>query len=180
MTVPDRKKATLIPILIYKIMENTTIWSDGWASYFTLKKHFYGWDWVNHKLAFKDPLTGVNTNRCEGMWQWLKATIPSGSRRRDIEEYVQVFNFKQWIKNHLYVEDLGFFGLLGRANPQVTFKDKGRHGDKVPNMVSAIKIVARNPLPEPPAPVRPVAVRGRGRPPTRRRGGRGLKRAHEV
>ena len=40
MTVPDRKKATLIPILKYKIKENTTVWSDGWASYFTLKKYF--------------------------------------------------------------------------------------------------------------------------------------------
>ena len=44
MTVPDRKRATLIPILEYKIEENTIIWSDGWSSYFCLRSHFNGWD----------------------------------------------------------------------------------------------------------------------------------------
>ena len=41
MTVPNRTKATLIPILKYKIKDDSIVWTDGWASYFTLGKHFF-------------------------------------------------------------------------------------------------------------------------------------------
>ena len=79
MTVPNRTRATLIPILKYKIEENTLIWSDGWSSYFCLANHGFEWNWVNHSKTFKDPLTGVNTNHCEGMWKWMKKGIPHGA-----------------------------------------------------------------------------------------------------
>ena len=128
LIVPDRKRATLIPILKYKIEEKSIIWSDGWSSYFCLRSHFGGWDWVSHTLTFMVPETGVNTNRCEGQWTWLKNTIPAGARRRDIEEYVQLYNFKQWAKNHKDIEQIGLLGLMGRANQKVTLIDKGRHG----------------------------------------------------
>ena len=78
MTVPNRKKATLIPIFKFKIKEESIIWTDGWSAYFCLKGHFKDWDYVNHSRGFKDPRTGVNTNRCEGGWKWLKQTIPDG------------------------------------------------------------------------------------------------------
>ena len=67
-----------------EIKENSIVWTDGWASSFTLGNHFRGWDYVNHKRWFKDPTTEVNTNRCEGAWKWLKSTIPDGSPRHKV------------------------------------------------------------------------------------------------
>ena len=128
------------------------IWSDGWQAYFTLASHGFRWYWVNHTKTFKDPVTGVHTNRIEGKWKWLKAGIPHGARRRDVEEYVQLHNFKEWAKTHRDFKKLGVFGLLARASLQVKLTDKGRKGDKIPNMLEAIQIVQRNPLPLPPGP----------------------------
>ena len=127
---------------------------------------------VNHTKYFTDPVTGVNTNRCEGMWKQLKRTILDGAKREKIEEYVQLHNFKEWAKCHPDFEKLGLFGLLARANNSFAFKDRGCQGDAVSNMVIAEEIVAANPLPAPEIPQVPAAppARGRGRPPKRRRG----------
>ena len=57
-----------------------------------LASHGFQWQWVNHSKAFKDPVTGVHTNRIEGKWKWLKSGIPHGARRRDVEEYIQLHN----------------------------------------------------------------------------------------
>ena len=152
ITVPDRSRATLIPILKSKIKEGTLIHSDGWGAYFTLASHGYTWDWVNHTKTFKDPVTGVHTNRIEGYWKHMKKGIPHGTRRRTVEEYVQLHNFREFCKTHSEFDQLGVFGLLGRAASQVKLQDKGRQGDRVHNMLEAIKIVTRNPLPLPPAP----------------------------
>ena len=172
LVVPDRKKATLIPILKYKIRPESIVWSDGWASYFTLGSHFKDWDYVNHKNFFKDPNTGVNTNRQEGSWKWMKETIPDGTSRTKIDEYVHLHCFKEWIKNHKDIDTLGLFGLLGRANACVTLSDKGGKGDDILNLSTAQDIVSQNPLPEPPAPPPNVGVRGRVRPPKTHRGRR--------
>ena len=93
LTVPDRKKETLVPTLKAKIKPETKIWTDGWRAYYTLPNHFAKWDMVNHTKYFTDPVTVVNINRCEGMWKHLKRTILDGSKREKIEEYVQLHNF---------------------------------------------------------------------------------------
>ena len=113
-------------------------------------------------------MTGINTNRCEGAWKWLKNTIPDGTPREKIEEYVQLHNLKEWIKNHLEVKEMGFFGVLGRANQHVVPHHQGGQGDAIANMEIAEAIVAENPLPEPPAPVTSTGPRRAGRPPKRR------------
>ena len=128
------------------------MWTDGWPSYFTLGSHFSGWDYVNHKNGFIDKSTGVHTNDCEGSWKWMKETIPDGSPRSKVEEYVQLHCFKKWLKAHPHWDTMGIVGGLGRASAQVCLADKGGRGDDVPNMVTAEGIVARNPLPEPPQP----------------------------
>ena len=178
MTVPNRKKATLIPVLKYKIKEETIIWSDGWSSYFCLGSHFEDWNYVNHTRHFKDPVTGINTNRCEGNWKWLKDNIPDGSPREKIEEYVQLYNFKQWIKNHEDIGNIGYFGLLGRANQQVVLQDKASKGDHISNMVTSETICFENPLPEPPISAPSTSVPRRGRPPSKRR--RRSQQQHEI
>ena len=171
LTVPDRSKNTLIPTLKAYIRPESIVWTDGWRAYYTLGNHYAGWDMVNHTQFFRDPNTGVNTNRCEGMWKQLKRTIPDGTRREKIEEFVQLHCFKEWAKCHPGYENLGLFGLLARANNEVILKDKGCQGDAVPNMLMAEEIVAANPLPLPlPAPVATLPrTRGRGRPSKRRR-----------
>ena len=118
MTVPDRKRKTLIPVLKYMIKEDTLVWTDGWPSYFTLGSHFSGWDYVNHKNGFIDKSTGVHTNDCEGAWKWMKETIPDGSPRSKVEEYVQLHCFKKWLKAHPHWDTMGFVGGLGRASAQ--------------------------------------------------------------
>ena len=182
LTVPRRDRATLIPILKFFIEAGTIVWSDGWSSYFCLVNHGFNWDWVNHSTTFKDPVTGVHTNAVEGMWKWMKKAIPHGSRRRDIEDYVALFNWKEWSKAHQNFKTIGGFGLLGRASALVKLNDKGQTGDKIPNMLSANRIVAANPLPTPPAPApkpKYTAKRGRGKRGGRGRG-RGRGRAQEA
>ena len=100
LTVPNRKKDTLVPILKEKIKPESNVHSDGWTSYYTLGQHFNTWEMVNHSKFFKDPSTGVNTNRIEGIWKHMRATMPGGSSRSKIEEYVQLFSFKEFCKTH--------------------------------------------------------------------------------
>ena len=153
LSVPNRSRATLIPCLKFFIEAGSTVWSDGWSSYFCLVSHgFPNYNWVNHSKFFKDPVTGVNTNAIEGHWKWLKNAIPDGSRRRDIEEYVCLYNFKEWTKTHKNFNNLGSFAIFSRACANVKLNDQGKTGDKVANMSNANRLVALNPLPLPPAP----------------------------
>merc|ERR1712055_157748 len=107
-----------------KIKPESNVHSDGWTSYYTLGQHFNSWEIVNHSKYFKDPITGVNTNRIEGAWKHLKATMPGGSNRSKIEEYVQLYSFKEFCKDHLEYKQIGFLGLLSRANATLLFTDK--------------------------------------------------------
>ena len=170
LTVPNRKKETLIPILKTKIRQDSVIWTDGWRAYFSLKKHFVDWDSVNHKKMFINE-NGVNTNRCEGIWKHMKKTIVHGTKREKIEEYVQLHNYKEYVKGHPHYKKIGMFGLLGRAHKEVILKDKGGQGDAIANMVTAQEMVTANPLPESELPQLPKvpSVRRPGRPSKRRR-----------
>ena len=98
---------------------------------------------VNHTLYFTDPTTGVNTNGCEGMWKHLKRCILQGTSRAKIEEYVQLFNYREWVKCEPRLARLGLFGALARANSCVAFR--GSEGDAIPNMVIAEAIVCCKP-----------------------------------
>ena len=48
LTVPNRKKSTLVPILREKIKPESDVHSDGWRAYYTLGQYFANWEMVNH------------------------------------------------------------------------------------------------------------------------------------
>ena len=76
-----RTKAVLLPIIQRWVLPGTTIYTDGWKAYQSIPAITGGYShsWVNHTLYFKDPVTGVHTNRQEGLWKHIRASV-TGSR----------------------------------------------------------------------------------------------------
>ena len=59
----------------------TIILSDKWKGYNALSSHCFTHLVVNHRRGFVNPLTGVHTNTCEGMWFHAKKHIQQGHGR---------------------------------------------------------------------------------------------------
>ena len=91
--VPDRTMRTLIPIIHHHILPGTTIISDEWRAYscldlFSEYRHLT----VNHSQQFRDPISGANTNKIEGVWAHIRRYFPrSGVREDSIEDYLGSF-----------------------------------------------------------------------------------------
>ena len=168
VTVPNRSRETLIPILLQKIHQKSIIWSDGWKSYFILDQFFKEGQMVNHSQTFKNKETGVNTNRCEGIWLWMKQKIKRGTRKYEIEEYIQLFNFKQWSRNHPDFNIIGHFGMLGRVMwiMKPTRLINRKTASRILNYAICDIITTENPYVPPPPPPSPKSAvsRKRGRP----------------
>jgi transposase-like protein len=81
--VEDRKATTLIPIIRKWIAVGSTIISDEWRSYRSLKNIGYTHQTVNHSLHFRDPDTGAHTNEIESLWHAAKRSYESSSRRKE-------------------------------------------------------------------------------------------------
>ena len=94
--------------------------------------------------------------------------MPGGSNRSKIEEYVQLYSFKEFCKDHPEYKQIGFLGLLSRANATLLFTYKAGKEDYLPIYKYANEIVAKNPLPEPEVPIPVRGAKLRGRPRTRR------------
>lgn len=70
--------------------------------------------------------------------------MPGGSCRSKIEEYFQLFSFKEFCKTHPQYKQIGFLGFLSRANSTFNFTDNAGHGDNLPTYNIANGIVAVN------------------------------------
>lgn len=59
--VDKRDRETLLPIIVQEIEPETTIYSDEWRAYSTLKDHGFFHQTVNHSKNFIDSRTGAQT-----------------------------------------------------------------------------------------------------------------------
>ena len=64
--VEDRGAETLLEVIYRRILPGTKIWSDGWSFDITLcrpRPVDFLHESVDHRKNFKDPITGVHTNK---------------------------------------------------------------------------------------------------------------------
>lgn len=120
--VDKRNRFTLIPIIKRWIRPGTTIISDFWKAYNCLKYEKYQHLKVNHKLNFKDPITGANTNRIESSWRAAKVSYSSSGRRKEF--------FGSYLAKYMWVKKC----RIEKVDPFITFFDcfknyKNRHGN---------------------------------------------------
>ena len=109
VSVEKRDKATLLPIIKEKIKEGTTIISDGWAAYKTLKNEGYDHYVVNHSQNFVDPTTGAHTQTIESLWWQIKRQLPDTySRHNQMHLHLAEYMWRQLRRdsNDLFVSFL--------------------------------------------------------------------------
>ena len=76
IAVPNRKAATLLPIIKRWIAAGSIIHSDCWKSYNKLSAMGYTHITVNHSKHFVDEETAACTNRIESEWRHAKTSLP--------------------------------------------------------------------------------------------------------
>ena len=75
--VPDRRAATLLPIIHTHVVAGTTIYSDQWSAYSQVGSlsNVGSHSRVNHSLHFVDPATGVHTQNIKSYWSSAKKKL---------------------------------------------------------------------------------------------------------
>ena len=68
----DRSAQTLEAMILGMVAPQAEIWSDSWRGYNGLGDRGFLHLRVNHAEEYRDPITGVNTNRIEGNWGAIK------------------------------------------------------------------------------------------------------------
>ena len=101
--VPNRTRATLLPIIQNRIVVGSTIYSDTWAPYFTLNQHGYEHAMVNHSVEFVTD-DGVHTQEIESLWNQIKAEIKI--RRGFILEQLPGFLDEFMYRREFFQQDL--------------------------------------------------------------------------
>lgn len=76
-----RDHHTLIRLIKENVLPGTIILTDKWKGYNALSRHGFTHHVVNHSRGFVDPVTGVHTNTCEGMWFHAKKHMRRGTGR---------------------------------------------------------------------------------------------------
>ena len=100
----DRSKATLQAMIEGMVAPGATIWSDSWRGYAGLEDAGFDHGVVNHRLNYRDPETGVHTNRIEGNWGALKQFLrrQRATHRNWTEAYVHEYCFRRNIVDSFY------------------------------------------------------------------------------
>ena len=94
--VPDRSKATLVPIVIKHIRHGSIIMSDEWRAYVTLADQGYEHHTICHKYNFVDPDDDrIHTQNIECRWRYAKQCYPRNSTSNDLREsYLQEYLYR--------------------------------------------------------------------------------------
>ncbi|KAL5264216.1 hypothetical protein ACHWQZ_G005336 [Mnemiopsis leidyi] len=80
-----RDHHTLLRLIKQNVLPGTIILTDKWKGYNSLSHHGFIHLVVNHRQGFVDPLTGVHTNTCEGMWFHAKKHMRQGHGRTRVD-----------------------------------------------------------------------------------------------
>ncbi|KAL3094767.1 hypothetical protein niasHS_006062 [Heterodera schachtii] len=101
--VPDRTRATLLPIIEEYVLPGSTIHSDQWAAYMggaipsipVIPPYIH--HSVNHTINFVDPITSAHTNHVECFWKNLKMKFKamSGTSRELLPSYCDEYMWRQ-------------------------------------------------------------------------------------
>jgi transposase-like protein len=133
VSVEDRKRATLLPIIRDWILPGTTIISDCWKAYDCLQDLEYEHLRVNHSLNFVDPESGAHTNGIESSWRAAKAiTGPSGRRKSHIPGNLARYMFNKSCytkKIDRTVELFRIAGVVYDPNKENEIVDEEEEGD---------------------------------------------------
>jgi len=95
VAVHDRSAKTLIGLIKQWILPGTTIISDCWAAYNSLREEGYTHFTVNHSIAFVDQTTGAHTNTIESTWKHVKVLLSPYNRKADYVYFLAEYMFRQ-------------------------------------------------------------------------------------
>jgi transposase len=114
VTVPNVRKATLMPHLTTKVLPRETVYTDELASYNGLTKAGYRHDRVNHSEAVY--VSGdVHTNTIEGFWSLTKNGIRGVYHSVSTKHLQGYLNEYAWRYSHRHDERAMFETLLLRS-----------------------------------------------------------------
>jgi transposase-like protein len=94
--VPDRKKASLLPLVEQNIAKGSTILTDEYPGYKSLRERGYTHQSVNH--MHRQYVNGkAHTNTIEGFWSHFKCSMKGTHRsisRKHMQKYLVEFEFR--------------------------------------------------------------------------------------
>lgn len=76
-----RDRHTFTRLIKEHVLPSVIILTDKWKEYNSLNNHGYTHLTVKHRRGFVDPLIGVHTNICKGMWFHVKKQMRQGTGR---------------------------------------------------------------------------------------------------
>jgi transposase-like protein len=98
VAVHDRSAETLIEIIKQWILPDTTIISDCWTAYSSLREEGYTHFTVNHSIEFVNDRNGAHNNTIESTWKHIKVLLSPYNRKADYVYILAEYMFRQRCK----------------------------------------------------------------------------------
>ena len=100
--VPNRTKATLLPIISKHVAKSAVIHHDDWPAYRKLCDLGYKDLIVNHTKSFKGK-DGACTNTIEGIWGVVKQRVTRmhGVEMSKLDDYLKEYSFRYYYKDNM-------------------------------------------------------------------------------